>query len=396
MNMAKRLEKILPSKTLGITNRVLELRSAGQDVVSLGAGESDFNTPDFIKQAAIDAIHKNLTRYTNSTGIPELKETIAKKLKHDNNIDLDPSDVIVSCGGKFALAAAILAICEEGDEVLIPVPYWVSYPEMVRLSGATPVFVPTKVEQNFALDLDVLEQFTTQQTKMIIFNNPVNPTGAVYDVTVTDNLADWLKSTNIVALTDEIYEFLLFDNTNIRSLASYPEIKDQVLTINGVSKTYAMTGWRIGYAAGPKKFISQMAKIQSHMTSNPTSISQWAAVAAISGDQSFVKEMASSFKKRRDYVYQRLTEMNGVSCQKGQGAFYLFPDVSHFFGKSDGDKKITDINGLCQYLLDEKNVALVPGDAFGAPNHFRISFATSLEQLQEAMDRLQAGLQNLD
>lgn len=396
MNMAKRLEKILPSKTLGITNRVLELRSAGQDVVSLGAGESDFNTPDFIKQAAIDAIHKNLTRYTNSTGIPELKETIAKKLKHDNNIDLDPSDVIVSCGGKFALAAAILAICEEGDEVLIPAPYWVSYPEMVRLSGATPVFVPTKVEQNFALDLDVLEQFTTQQTKMIIFNNPVNPTGAVYDVTVTDNLADWLKSTNIVALTDEIYEFLLFDNTNIRSLASYPEIKDQVLTINGVSKTYAMTGWRIGYAAGPKKFISQMAKIQSHMTSNPTSISQWAAVAAISGDQSFVKEMASSFKKRRDYVYQRLTEMNGVSCQKGQGAFYLFPDVSHFFGKSDGDKKITDINGLCQYLLDEKNVALVPGDAFGAPNHFRISFATSLEQLQEAMDRLQAGLQNLD
>lgn len=396
MNMAKRLEKILPSKTLGITNRVLELRSAGQDVVSLGAGESDFNTPDFIKQAAIDAIHKNLTRYTNSTGIPELKETIAKKLKHDNNIDLDPSDVIVSCGGKFALAAAILAICEEGDEVLIPAPYWVSYPEMVRLSGATPVFVPTKEEQNFALDLDVLEQFTTQQTKMIIFNNPVNPTGAVYDVTVTDNLADWLKSTNIVALTDEIYEFLLFDNTNIRSLASYPEIKDQVLTINGVSKTYAMTGWRIGYAAGPKKFISQMAKIQSHMTSNPTSISQWAAVAAISGDQSFVKEMASSFKKRRDYVYQRLTEMNGVSCQKGQGAFYLFPDVSHFFGKSDGDKKITDINGLCQYLLDEKNVALVPGDAFGAPNHFRISFATSLEQLQEAMDRLQAGLQNLD
>ncbi len=396
MNMAKRLEKILPSKTLGITNRVLELRSAGQDVVSLGAGEPDFNTPDFIKQAAIDAIHKNLTRYTNSTGIPELKETIAKKLKQDNNIDLDPSEVIVSCGGKFALSAAILAICEEGDEVLIPAPYWVSYPEMVRLSGATPVFVPTKAEQNFALDMDILQQFTTQQTKMIIFNNPVNPTGAVYDVTVTDILADWLKSTNIVALTDEIYEFLLFDNTNIRSLASYPEIKDQVLTINGVSKTYAMTGWRIGYEAGPKKFISQMSKIQSHMTSNPTSISQWAAVAAISGDQSFVKEMASSFKKRRDYVYQRLTDMNGVSCQKGQGAFYLFPDVSYFLGKSDGDKKITDINGLCQYLLDEKKVAVVPGDAFGAPNHFRISFATSLEQLQEAMDRLQAGLQNLD
>lgn len=396
MNFARRLDKILPSKTLSITNRVLEMRKAGEDIISLGAGEPDFATPEHVKHAAIDAINKGFTKYTVSTGIPELKEAIATKLKKNNNIDVNPSQVIVSCGGKFALAAAVLALCEEGDEVLIPSPYWVSYPEMVRLAGAKPVFVPTKAEQCFAFDFDELQRALTPKTKLLMFNNPVNPSGAVYDEKVTDNLAEWLKSTNILALTDEIYESIIFDDIAIRSLASYPEIKEQVITVNGVSKTYAMTGWRIGYAAGPKKIIAQMAKIQSHTTSNPTSISQWAAVSAISGDQSFVTEMKAAFKKRRDFVYDRLNKMSGLTCTNGLGAFYLLPDASYFLNQRTGKGKMKDVVELCQYLLEEYRVAVVPGNAFGVPNHFRISFAASMEQLSEAMDRIQAGLHNLD
>lgn len=396
MNFAQRLAQILPSQTLSITNRVLEMRKTGENIISLGAGEPDFATPEHVKQAAIEAINKGYTKYTVSTGIPELKEAIAAKLKRDNNIDVLPSEVIVSCGGKFALAAAVLALCEEGDEVLIPSPYWVSYPEMVRLAGAKPVFVPTIAEKGFAFDFDALQRAVTPKTKMLMFNNPVNPSGAVYDEKVTDNLAEWLKSTKILALTDEIYESIIFDDIAIRSLASYPEIKEQVITVNGVSKTYAMTGWRIGYAAGPKKIISQMAKIQSHTTSNPTSISQWAALAAISGDQSFVTEMKEAFKERRNFVYDRLNEMPGITCTKGLGAFYLLPDASYFLDSDAGKGKMKDIVALCQYLLEEYKVAVVPGNAFGVPNHFRISFATSLEQLSEAMDHIHAGLQNLD
>lgn len=396
MEFARRLQQILPSRTLTITNRVLEMKRAGEDVISLGAGEPDFDTPEHIRKAAIEAIHRGYTRYTHSTGIPELKEAIAEKLKRDNLIDVEPSQVIVSCGGKFALASAVLAVCDVGDEVLILSPYWVSYPEMVRLAGATPVFVPTNAADNFSLDFSALEKLCSPRTKMLMFNNPVNPSGAVYDVRVTDNLAGWLKSTNLIALTDEIYESMVYDSLKIRSLASYPEIREQVITVNGVSKTYAMTGWRIGYAAGPEKIISQMAKIQSHMTSNPTTISQWAAVAALSGDQSFITRMRKSFKERRDFVCMRLNEIEGVSCSRGRGAFYLFPDISHFFGKSHDRHKIENVVDLCQYLLEMHKVAVIPGDAFGAPAHIRISFATSLPLLEEAMNRIQNGLRNLD
>jgi len=396
MKSIKRIDQVLASKTTSITNQVLEMQRAGVDVISLGAGEPDFDTPDHIKKAAIDAINKGYTRYTDTTGIPELKNAIAKKLRNNNNIDVDQSEIIVTCGGKFAIAAAILAICDQGDEVLIPTPYWVSYPEIVRFAGAKPVFIPTNEGDNFALDFEALERSVTKKTKMMIFNNPVNPSGAVYSTKVTDKLANWLKATQIIALTDEIYESIIFDDVKIRSLASYPEIKNQVITVNGVSKTYAMTGWRIGYAACSQMYISQMAKIQSHMTTNPTSISQWAAIAALTGDQIPVVEMCKSYKNRRDFVLNRLSEINGLICTKTQGTFYLFPNISDFFNRKNSQNHIKNSVELCKYLLEEKNVALIPGDAFGAPNHFRISFTTSLEQLKKAMDRIQEGLQILD
>ena len=284
MEFAKRLDKITSSKTLALTNRVFELKQAGVDVISLNVGEPDFETPQHIKNAGIEAIKKGYTRYSQSTGIPQLKEAIIEKYKKDYGVNVASSNVIVTCGGKFALASAILALCDEGDEVLVPSPYYVSYSDMVKIAGAKPVFVKTNAEDNFSLDFAALEKAVSSKTKMLIFNNPNNPTGIVYGEKVTKKLAGWLKSTNLIALTDDIYDSIVFDGLKIRQLISYPEIEDQVISVSGVSKTYAMTGWRIGYAVAHKKYISQMAKIQSHMITHSTTISQWAAAEALSGD----------------------------------------------------------------------------------------------------------------
>lgn len=395
MQLSKRLEKITPSETLAITKRVLEMQSDGEDVIGLGAGEPDFDTPEHIRNAAIDAINKGYTRYTANTGIPQLREAIAARFKSVNGITHHPEEIVVSCGGKHVLATAILALCDEGDEVLIPSPYWVSYPAMVRLSGAEPVFVPTNAGEGFSFDAGRLKEAITSKTKVFMFNNPVNPTGAVYGVDQTDKIAEVLKDTDVTVITDELYDSMTFDGIPIKSLATYPELEGRVITVNGASKAYAMTGWRIGYAAGPKAYISQMGKIQSHMTSNATSISQWAALAAITGSQECVRNMVATFKERRNFVYQSLMQIEGVRCHKSQGTFYIFPDVVNYYQKEGEGLTINSSVDLCKYLLEDSKVALVPGSAFGSPNHVRISFATSMDKLRQAMDRIRSGLQKL-
>jgi aspartate aminotransferase len=395
MQLAKRLLNVKPSETLAITNRVLEMKRAGEDVIGLGAGEPDFDTPEHIRQAAIDAINEGHTRYTHSTGIPELKQAIVDRLRINNNLEYRPEEIIVSCGGKHVLVNAVLAICEEGDEVIIPSPYWVSYPHMVHLAGAKPVLMPTDPDRGFAIDLNGLRDAITPRTKAILFCNPVNPTGAVYTSQETDELVEVLRETQAVIITDELYDSMTYDGVKVRSLGTYPELKHRVITVNGVSKSYAMTGWRIGYGAGPVEYISQMSKIQSHMTSNPTSVSQWAAVTALNGPQDCVAAMVKVFKQRRDYVYDILIQMEGIKCQPCLGTFYMFPDVSRLLGRRYGDRQIVDSFDLCNYLLEEEKVALVPGNAFGSPNHVRISFAASMDHLEKAMVRIQDGLLKL-
>lgn len=396
MHFSERVTRITASQTLAITKRVLELKRGGENVIGLGAGEPDFDTPAHIREAAIDAINKGYTRYTQPTGIPELKEAIVARFQKQNGIESKPENVIVSCGGKHVLSTAMLSICEKGDEVVIWSPYWVSYPAMVRLAEAEPVIISTRANEQFSLDLEELSGAITPNTRAIIFCNPVNPTGAVYGPEQTDALVDVLSATDAMIIADELYDNMLYDNVQVRSLGSYSALKGRVITVNGVSKAYAMTGWRIGYAVGPEEHISQMAKIQSHMTSNPTSISQWAALAALTGPQDCVKTMVRTFKERRDFVFDRLNEIEGIVCQPCHGAFYLFPDISAFFGRSSENFKIGSSVDFCTYLLESAKVALVPGEAFGSPNHVRISFATSLELLGEAMDRIQNALTRLN
>jgi len=395
MNFAERMNHISPSQTLAITNRVFELKRQGEDVIGLGAGEPDFDTPEHIKQAAIEAIRAGYTKYTPSTGIPELKEAVVQRFRLDHGVQYEPDQVIASCGAKHALANAIFALADRGDEVIIFSPYWVTYPELVKLAGARPVVVPTDARNNFAIDLERVKKAITPRTRALILNNPVNPTGAVYNEDSLRALADLLADQNIVIIADEIYNRIFYGENRPPSLATFEHIRDRVVVITGVSKTYAMTGWRIGFALGPQTVISQMSKIQSHTTSNPTSISQWAAVAALTGPQEPVEKMVAAFRQRRDRIQARLDAMEGILCPKTMGAFYFFPDVSNFFGRYFGSYSIQSSADFCRFLLDEQKVALVPGEAFGNGNHVRISFATSLEVLEEAMDRIEEGLRKL-
>ncbi|NOY78998.1 MAG: pyridoxal phosphate-dependent aminotransferase [Calditrichaeota bacterium] len=395
MQLADRVRRIQSSKTVGISNTVLRLRHEGNHVVSFGAGEPDFDTPDFIKQAAIEAIQKGKTKYTQVMGIPELREAIARKLKKDNNLDFDTDQIVVSTGGKQALFNAVLSLCQEGDEVLVPTPYWVSYPEQVKLAGASPVYVPSRVENGFKITADDLKRAITSKSKLLIFNSPNNPSGAVYDREWLQDIATVLAETSLVILTDEIYEKIVFDGRTHVSLASFPEIKNRVVVVNGVSKAYAMTGWRIGYAAGPREIISAMIKIQGHSTSNPNTIAQWASVAALSHDAKEVRDMVAEFQKRRDYVYRRLSQMPGIHCRKPEGTFYIFPKVSDYFGKTYHSYRISNSFDFCQFLLEEEKVALIPGGAFGMDSFVRISFATSFQEIEEGMDRIERGLTKL-
>ncbi len=396
MKFAQRVERIQPSPTLAITAKAAALRTEGRDIVSFGAGEPDFDTPANIREAAISSIRDGFTHYTPVGGIPELKDVIIEKLRRDNGLAYTRSKIVVSCGAKHVLYNLAQALFEEGDEVIIPSPYWVSYPDIVLLAGATPVILETRGADGFKITPDRLEETITARTKALVLNSPSNPTGAIYTFDELKALAEVIVRKDILVISDEIYEKIVYDGFPFSGIAMVgEEVRDRSIVVNGVSKTYAMTGWRIGYAAGPEDIISAMTKIQSQNTSNPTSISQKAAVEALSGDQSAVGEMVEAFAQRRDYIVGALGGITGISCFNPEGAFYVFPDVSALYGKTCEGTAITGSASFAEYLLDAANVAVVPGVAFGSDAHIRLSFATSMENIREGMTRIGNAVKNL-
>jgi aspartate aminotransferase len=373
------------------------MRAEGIDVIGFGAGEPDFDTPEFIKHAGIKAIEDGFTKYTPASGILELKQAVCKKLKRDNELDYEPSEILISCGAKHALFNAIFTICDDGDEVIIPAPYWVSYEEMVKMAGATPVILNDLPKENgFKLSADRFEKAITMKTKALIINSPCNPTGAVYEKHELEEIANVAVKHKIYIVSDEIYEKIIYDSKKHYSIAQlHPEVKDLTIIINGVSKTYSMTGWRIGYAAAQKDIITAMANMQSHATSNPTSIAQKAALEALEGSQECVTKMVSVFDQRRRYIVQRLNNIRGIECAMPYGAFYVFPDVSQLLGTRFNDKCITDTFALTEFLLEEARIAVVPGDAFGAPWYLRMSYATSDKNIEEGLNRMEQAIAKL-
>ncbi|HWQ75000.1 MAG TPA: pyridoxal phosphate-dependent aminotransferase [Syntrophomonas sp.] len=394
--LAKRMHHIAMSPTAEMTARVAELRQEGKDIISLNVGEPDFATPEHIKAAGIRAIDENFTRYTAASGIAELRKAISAKLLRDNNISYAVNEICVTVGAKQAIFNTLMALCEAGDEVLIPIPCWVSYTDMVKLTGAEPVLVPTSKESGFALDLDVIQKAITDRTKAIILCTPNNPTGAVYSEKSLYELAKLACAHDFYIIADEVYEKLTYGEEKHFSIASISgEVWDRTVTINAVSKTYAMTGWRIGYAAAPRNIISAVSTLQSQTTSGACAISQKAALEAIAGSQEEVRTMVAEFDKRRRYVEARLNAMDGIECHSARGAFYVLPDVTNFYGKSFEGRVITSSSDLTKFLLEKALVSIVPGEAFNAPGSMRISYSNSMENLQEAMDRLEQALQLL-
>ncbi len=390
--IADSLSRIKPSPTIAVTNKARELRAAGRDVIGLGAGEPDFDTPDNIKEAGIRAIREGDTKYTAVDGTPDLKQAICGKFKRENGLDYKPEQVTVSGGGKQVLFNAFVATLNPGDEVVIPTPYWVSYPDMVLLAGGEPVFAEAKTEDNFKLRPEVLEAAITPKTKWLIMNSPSNPSGAAYTAAELKGLTDvLLRHPHVWVLTDDMYEHLVYDGFVFATAAQVePKLYDRTLTMNGVSKAYSMTGWRIGYGAGPVELIKAMAKVQSQSTSNPSSISQAAAVEALNGRQNFIAERAEVFKQRRDLVVGMLNEAAGIDCPMPEGAFYVYPSCAGCIGKKTPDgKTIENDLDFVSYLLDSVGVACVHGEAFGLSPHFRISYATSTEALTDACGRIQ-------
>ncbi|UWQ20805.1 pyridoxal phosphate-dependent aminotransferase [Jannaschia sp. W003] len=385
------LARVKPSPTIAVTTMAAELRAAGRDVIGLGAGEPDFDTPENIKDAAVRAIAEGKTKYTAPDGIPELKAAICRKFARDNGLHYEPAEVSVGTGGKQVLYNALIATLNPGDEVIIPAPYWVSYPDMVLLGGGTPVVVEAGMETGFKLTPETLEAAITPRTKWLIFNSPSNPTGAGYTEAELRGLTDvLLRHEHVWVMSDDMYEHLVFDGFRFATPAQVePRLKDRTLTVNGVSKAYAMTGWRIGYAAGPQKLIAAMRKVQSQSTSNPCSISQWAAVEALDGPQDFIEPNQALFRRRRDLVVEGLNACPGIECPVPEGAFYVYPSVAGCIGKrSAGGAEIADDEAFATALLEEEGVAVVFGAAFGLSPHFRVSYATSDEQLAEACARI--------
>jgi len=382
---------------LGITAKAKAMKAEGIDVIGFGAGEPDFDTPEHIKQAAIQAISEGFTKYTPTAGIPELRKAICARLKEDSGLDYEPANVIVSCGAKHSLFNIIQVLCDERDEVIIPGPYWVSYPEMVRVAGATPVIIETTEETGFKITPEMLTTRITPRTKLLILNSPSNPTGSVYSRNELAALAEIILKHRIRVISDEIYDKLIYDGLRAVSIASLgPEIKAQTLVVNGVSKAYAMTGWRIGYVAGDKTIISAISNLQDHSTSNPTSIAQRAALAALTGPQDPVRKMAAEFGKRRDYMIERLNRIPGITCLKPHGAFYAFPNVSGIIGKTYHGKKIRTSMELTELLLTEARVAVLPGSPFGAENYLRLSYATSMKNIAAGLDRIETFAQQIE
>ncbi|HEK85328.1 MAG: pyridoxal phosphate-dependent aminotransferase [Candidatus Saccharicenans sp.] len=394
--VSERVTKIGASPTLKISAKAKAMKAEGLDVVDLSVGEPDFPTPENIKSAAIKAIEQNFTKYTENDGIPELRKAVCLRLKEDYGVEYKPNEILVSSGAKNSLFNLIQAIVNEGDEVIIPAPYWVTYPECVNLAKGKPVIVETREEDGFLLTPGLLRAAITPSTRALILNNPGNPTGAVYSEEQLRALAEVIKKEDIYIIADEIYSRLVFDGFRFVSFAALGEdIKKKTILITGVSKSYSMTGWRIGFAAGPTEIISAMSKVQSHTTSNACSISQKASVEALVGPQYEVNKMVAEFQRRRNYVLMRLQQIPGISCFKPQGAFYVFPNVKSFYGKEAGGIQIRNSYGLAYYLLKEAQVAIVPGDAFGADDYIRISYATSMANLEKGLDRIAEAMSRL-
>ena len=392
IKLSKNLENIPPSATVTMTQLARELKNQGKDVVSLSAGEPDFDTPDHIKEAAIDAINRGETKYTAVDGIDELKEAIIKKFKNDNNLNFLKENISVAPGGKTIIYNAMMATLNPGDEVIIAAPYWVSYPDIVKLASGTPIIIKAKEENNFKISADDLEKNITKKTKWIIINSPSNPTGEVYSKAELTSLAKVIeKHPDLYILSDDIYEYLLYRGSEKFSTISEidPEVAKRTITMNGVSKAYSMTGWRIGYCAGPKKIIDAMRKLQSQSTSNPSSISQWAAVEALNGKKEFLKDWLLSFEERRDMVVDMINSANGLKCLKPKGAFYVYPSCNGIIGKKTPDGRIIkNDKDFAMSLLESKSISVVHGEAFGLSPYFRISYATSMKKLKVACNRI--------
>ncbi len=390
--LSNRVQQIKPSPTLAVTNKANELRAAGHDIIGLGAGEPDFDTPDHIKQAAIEAIQQGQTKYTAVDGTPALKKAIIEKFKRDNQLDYEANQILVSSGGKQSFFNLALALLNPGDEVVIPAPYWVSYPDMVKIAEGTPVIIETTQDTRFKITAEQLEAALTDKTRLVVINSPSNPTGIAYTKAEFAALGEVLRQyPDVMIATDDMYEHIIWNDEGFNNILNVcPDLYERTFVLNGVSKAYSMTGWRIGYAAGPAKVIGAMKKIQSQSTSNPASISQAAATAALNGSQDCVAEMVTEFKKRHDYLVAALNELPGVECIEGDGTFYVFPN---FQGAIDANPKTSSDVEFAEHLLSEAGVALVPGSAFGAPGCMRLSFATSMANLESAIARLQKALQ---
>ncbi|MBW2148421.1 MAG: pyridoxal phosphate-dependent aminotransferase [Deltaproteobacteria bacterium] len=395
MRVADRMNRIPASQTMAITMKAMEMKARGIDVIGFGAGEPDFDTPKNIKDAAIRAIEEGFTKYTQVGGIPELKKAVCEKFRHDNGLEYTPDNIVVSAGGKHSLYNLFHVLFQKGDEVIIPAPYWVSYPPIAILAEATPVILPTNEEGSFKLTPGALEEAITPRTRGLVINSPCNPTGAAYTRSEMENLMEAvLKHPDIWVISDDIYEKIVYDGLEFVNPANIgEEAKARTIVLNGVSKSYAMTGWRIGYAAAPKEIAAAMSKLQGQNTGNPCSIAQKAAVEALAGSQDSVEAMRREFQKRRDYIVNAFNQIPGVSCFNPQGAFYVFPNISSLLGREIRGKTLSNSTAFSEFMLEEARVALVAGEAFGAENYIRLSYATSMENIQEGMRRIRKALE---
>lgn len=395
MKISERAQAVPPSATMAVTGRAKEMKASGIDVVSFGAGEPDFDTPEFIKQAAIEAMKSGQTKYTATPGIPALRKAISEKLKKDNGLEYTPEQIIVNIGAKHSVYESLQATIDPGDEVILITPYWVTYPEAVKLAGGTPKVVQTDISNSYKITPEQLKSAVSSKTAAIILNSPNNPGGFTYTPDELKALAEALSGTDVMVISDEIYEMLVYTGTKFVSFASISkDAYERTLTINGMSKAYAMTGWRLGYTAGPVDAIKAMGRLQSHMTQNPVSFAQYAGIAALEKGAEAVESMRVEFEKRGKYMAERLNALEGVTCHEPTGAFYCFPDVSGLFGRTIGGEKIDTAMGMAKALLEQVHVAVVPGEPFGCDKNVRLSFATSMEQISEGLDRLEEWLKS--
>ena len=396
MKLSARINSIKPSPTLAITMKANALRAEGRDVIGFGAGEPDFDTPDNVKKAAIQAIEEGFTKYTPVGGIDELKDAIIGKLNRDNKLNYTRAQIVVSCGAKHTLYNLAQVLFEEGDEVIIPSPYWVSYPDIVILTGAKPVILKTNVSDGFKIGPGQLEEVINPRTRAVIINSPSNPTGAVYTQAELVELVEVFVKNDVLAISDDIYEKILYDGISFANMATVnADMKERTVVVNGVSKSHAMTGWRIGYAAGPVEIIAAATKLQSQNTSNPTSIAQKAAVEALNGDQAIVEAMVKEFEKRRNVMVDRLNAIPGITCMTPQGAFYVFPEIAGLLGRKYGGKVLATSSDVAAWLLDEANVAVIPGGEFGQDDHIRLSYATSMSNIEKGLKRIRDAIMKL-